>query len=302
MSTSMLACETKAHGIARFADFAELTKPRIMVMVLIVVTTSAFLAAAGSVDMIVLLNTMLGTTLVAASASALNQWLERETDRRMRRTAARPLPMGRLKANEVLTFGVVTITAGTLYLALTVNLTCAAFALTTWILYVWVYTPLKSRSSANTLVGAIPGALPVLIGWSAMRPDVLTLEAFSLFAMVFLWQFPHFMAIAWIYRRQYRRAGLRMLTVVDPSGRRAAITAIATAALLVPASIMAFSPSSTASWLCVIAIAVLGAAQLACATAFWMRTCEKSARLLLRASLVYLPIVLALWILFPVVS
>ena len=302
MSTSILACESKAQGIARFADFAELTKPRIMVLVLVVVTTSAFLAAGGSVDVVVLLNTLLGTTLVAASASALNQWLERETDRRMERTAARPLPMGRLGANEVLLFGAVTITAGALYLAFTVNLTCAAFALTTWILYVWVYTPLKSRSSANTLVGAIPGALPVLIGWSAMRPAGLSLEAFSLFALVFLWQFPHFMAIAWIYRRQYRRAGLCMLTVVDPSGRRAAITAMATAVLLVPASVIAFAPSSAASWLCVVAIAALGLAQLGCATAFSMRTCEKTARLLLRASLVYLPVVLALWMLIPVVS
>jgi len=165
-----------------------------------------------------------------------------------------------------------------------------------------VYTPLKSRSSANTFVGALPGALPVLIGWSAMRPEGLTLDAFALFALVFLWQFPHFMAIAWIYRRQYRRAGLRMLTVVDPSGRRAAITAIATAALVLPASVMAFAPSSVASWLCVIAITAMGTAQLACAGVFWMRTCEKSARLLLRASLVYLPVVLALWMLIPLVS
>jgi protoheme IX farnesyltransferase len=288
--------------MARLADFAELTKPRILVLVLAVVSTSAFLAAGGAMNLAVLLGTLLGTTLVAASASALNQWMERESDRRMRRTAARPLPMGRLAAGEVLVFGVAAVVAGILILAIAVNLTCAAFALASWLLYVWVYTPLKSRSSANTLIGAIPGALPVLIGWSAVRPDGLTLEAAALFAVVFLWQFPHFMAIAWIYRRQYRRAGLRMVTVVDPSGRRAAFTAISTAALLLPASLIAFAPAGFLAWLCFACIVALGLGQLACAAAFRWRTCETTARVLLRASLVYLPAVLALWVLIPVLS
>lgn len=302
MSTSSLTCESRTQGIARVAYYADLVKPRILVLVLAVVTTSAFMAAGRSMNIITLLYTLLGTSLVAGSASALNQWMERETDRRMRRTAARPLPMGRLAASEVLTFGAATIVSGTLILALAVNLTCAAFALATWVLYVWAYTPLKSRSSTNTLVGAIPGALPVLIGWSAMRPAGLTLEALALFTVVFLWQFPHFMAIAWIYRRQYRRAGLQMLTVVDPTGRRASFTAIATAALLLPVSLVAFSPSGWLAWSCAAGILLLGLGQLACAAAFRMKTCETTARVLLRASLVYLPAVLALWILVPVLS
>ena len=301
MSTSSL-CESRAQGIAHVADFADLAKPRILLLVLAVVVASAFMAAGGAVDLATLGYTLLGTALTAASASALNQWMERETDRRMRRTASRPLPMGRLAPSEVLVFGATTIIAGVLVLAIAVNLICALFALSTWVLYVWVYTPLKSRSSANTLVGAIPGALPVLIGWSAVRPNGLTLEALALFGVVFLWQFPHFMAIAWIYRRQYRRAGLQMLTVVDPSGRRASLTAIGTAVLLIPASLIAFSPTNVWAWLCVGGILALGLAQLGCAAAFRMKTCETTARLLLRASLVYLPAVLTLWILIPVLS
>ncbi|MBI3838502.1 MAG: protoheme IX farnesyltransferase, partial [Planctomycetia bacterium] len=237
MSMTSLSIETRrAAWLERFGDYVELTKPRITAMVLFTVGVAAVVANWGPPNGWLLLHTLAGTALVAASASALNQWLERDTDAQMARTLDRPLPAGRLTAFQVLGFSVLTIVVGSTYLAAAVGLRTAALGLFTWLLYVWIYTPLKTRTSTNTAVGAVAGALPVLIGWTAVGAP-LDLRAWSLGLIVFLWQFPHFMAIAWIYRRQYAAAGLKMLSVVDPSGLRPAAQAIVAALVLIPVSL-----------------------------------------------------------------
>jgi protoheme IX farnesyltransferase len=243
-----------------------------------------------------MIHAMLGTLLVASSASALNQYLERKLDLRMDRTADRPLPAGRLSAAEVIAFAVVTIVAGEVYLALLVNREAALWGLLTWAIYVWVYTPLKTRTPLNTAIGAISGALPVFIGWSAagsVSDDFL--RASSLFMIVFLWQFPHFMAIAWMYRKQYGKAGMQMLSVVDPTGRRAGVQAVCGALALLPVSLLPglFTPGLGGSVYLASAF-LLGVMQLAFAVAFCTSLSDLAARRLLKASLVYLPTVLML--------
>jgi protoheme IX farnesyltransferase len=276
--------------ISRLADYVELTKPRIAALVLVAVAASGVLAAAGPLDLWRLAHTLLGTALVAASASALNQWLEREPDGRMRRTENRPLPAGRLSSAEVLAFGAVTIAGGLAYLAATVGLLTAALGLLTWLLYVAVYTPLKRRTWLNTVVGAVAGALPVLMGAAAM--GTIELGAVTLFLIVYLWQFPHFMAIAWLYRRQYAVAGFRMLSVLDASGRRAGRQAVAAALLLLPVSLVPFTLQPL-DWLMAVPIVALGGMQAACAGLFFRDREDVSARRLLRASLIYLPMLLS---------
>ncbi len=282
---------------ARAADYLELTKPRIAVLVLVTVAVAAFVADWGPPSAWLVANTLLGTALVAASASALNQWLERHTDARMARTADRPLPAGRLATSQVLWFGGVTMTLGMFELVWTVNVSTALLGLTTWVVYVWIYTPLKTRTVSNTAVGAVAGALPVLMGWTAVGAP-LDLRAWSMFLIVFLWQFPHFMAIAWIYRRDYGAAGLKMLPVVDQSGLRAGTQAIVAALVLLPVSLVPAlsrpAPELYFTW-----AVLLGIGQLACAVSFLVKLNDTAARRLLWASLVYLPAIMALLLLGP---
>lgn len=297
MSVASLAAEVRRTPLlVRTADFVSLAKPRIAVLVLVTVAVAGFLSSTGPLDLVVLTHALLGTALVAASASALNQWIEGESDAQMERTAGRPIPAGRLSSREVLLFGAVTIVCGTAYLVLMVNFLTGLLGLITWLLYVVVYTPLKARTHWNTVVGAIGGAMPVLIGASATGS--IDLKALTLFLLVYLWQFPHFMAIAWIYRHQYGQAGLQMLTVVDESGRRAGRQAVIGAWLqlpvsLVPALLLPVGPTY-------IAVAVLlGIAQLVCAWGFWQWRDDLWARRLLKASLVYLPAILLMLALGP---
>ncbi len=290
--TTVAIAEVRSLGFSRLADYAELTRPRISAMVLVTVAVAACIAEWGPPSGWLLVHTLLGTALVAASASALNQWLERETDQQMLRTAGRPLPAGRLSNFEVVSFGAASIALGLVYLAATTGAATAALALVTWMLYVWVYTPLKTRTPANTAVGAVAGALPVLIGWTAVGAP-LDMRAWSLFLIVFIWQFPHFMAIAWLYRDQYAAAGLRMLSVVDPSGRRAGAQAIVAALVLIPVSLVPclLQPAPELYFVCAV---LLGLGQLACAVSFFSRLSDIAARRLLLASLVYLPAVMGL--------
>jgi protoheme IX farnesyltransferase len=293
MSTSALSLTQRRAGLlGRLGDYVELTKPRISVLVLVTVAISAYVGRWGSLDAFLMLHALVGTALVAASASALNQWLERRTDRLMPRTLDRPLPAGRLSAGEVLAFGAVSIALGTAYLAWLVNVETALLGIVTWALYVWVYTPLKRQTTANTTIGAVAGAMPVLMGFAAAGAP-LGLEAATLFLIVYLWQFPHFMAIAWLYRRDYEHAGLRMLTVVDPTGRRAGAQALLSALALLPVSVLPVALELGGSVYFAGAL-LLGVAQLAIAGRFLRRLDEASARDLLRASLVYLPV---LWFL-----
>lgn len=292
MSTSTFAIERRTAGwLARLTDYIELTRPRIATMVLIVVGISGYVASSGRPDSLLLVHAIAGTLLVAASASAWNQLLERRRDSLMARTAKRPLPSERLGTAHVIAFGTVTLVVGSVYLALAVNWLTAGLGLLTWTLYVLVYTPLKSRTPLNTLVGAIPGALPVLMGWSAVRgtPDIFAdPRCLAMFSILFFWQLPHFMAIAWMYREQYKRAGLQMMTVVDPSGRQAALHAVMAAAGLLLIS-LALAAGGHGSSVYLFGAIALGAGQLGCAVFFLVKRNVYSARLLLRATLIYLP-------------
>lgn len=290
-TTTTVAIEQDRTLSLRLAAYLELTKPRIAVLVLVVVATSAILASGGYPPAWALLHTLVGTALVAASASALNQWIEQDSDAYMARTSERPLPSGRLTSREVLCFGLVVVTLGVVYLAVLVHWQTALFGLLTWFMYVWMYTPLKSRTTLNTVVGAVAGAMPVCIGWSAVG-DV-DMACLSLFLVLYLWQFPHFMAIAWLYRRQYQEAGLLMLPVVDPDGRRTAAQAMAYAMALLPVSLMPVALLPV-SWVYQAGASILGLGQLGCALWFAHARSERSARWLLRASLIYLPAILLL--------
>jgi protoheme IX farnesyltransferase len=274
--------------VARVMDYVELTKPRIVAMELIAVIVAAHLASPWGVDRSVLLLSVLGAGLVAASAGAWNQWWERATDARMPRTANRPLPAARLSSRQVLVFGAATLILGEAALAAGANLLAAAMAFSTWFIYVLVYTPLKTRTPLNTAVGAASGAMPILIGWTATGAAIDT-RTLAVMAVMFLWQFPHFMAIAWLYRGEYARAGQRMLTVVDPTGLRAGAQAVVGALIVIPVSLVpalapqAGSPVIYSGW-----TLVLGIAQLTAATMFMLNRTDQSARRLLRASLAYL--------------
>jgi len=214
-----------------------LTKPRLNLLVLVTTWVGVYLAAPGGVAPMILLHTLVGTALVAGGASALNQVWERDTDRLMRRTHARPLPDGRLSVAEGTWFGVLLAGCGLAELALAVNVLCASVAMVTLVSYVLVYTPLKTRTSLSTLVGGVPGALPPVIGWSAATGEIAS-PALVLFSIVFLWQIPHFLAIAWLYRDDYARAGMPLLPVLEPDGRRTGQQALLYAAALWPVSLM----------------------------------------------------------------
>lgn len=299
MSSPVLVYESRRELLsARLADYLELSKPRIAVLELVVVSVCAYAAGWNPGQAWLLASTLLGTALLAASASALNQWLERDVDGLMQRTCGRPLPAGRLTGGDVLAFGLATAAAGTGMLLVLVNLRTALVGLAAWALYVWVYTPLKSRTVANTAVGAVAGALPVLIGWSAAG-GAWGLETFAWFLILFLWQFPHFMAIAWLYRAQYAAAELKMLAVTDPTGLRAGAQAVLAALALVPVSLVPVLQQA-GSGLYFAWTLGLGLGQLACAAAFLLRTNDLTARWLLRASLIYLPMLLLLRVVAPV--
>jgi protoheme IX farnesyltransferase len=274
--------------LARTRDYIELTKPRIVVMELVTVIVAAHLASPWGMDPLVLVHTVIGAALVAASAGAFNQWLEQSTDALMIRTANRPLPAGRLTNSQVVSFGIATLVIGSIQLITCVGALTASVALAIWIVYVLAYTPLKTRSPINTAVGAISGALPILIGWTATGAAI-DIRALALVAVMFLWQFPHFMAIAWLYRADYVRGRQCMLTVVDPTGIRAGAQAVVGALALVPVSLVpAMSPQSGSIAVYSVWTLVLGAMQIVAATLFLFHRDDRSARRLLRASLVYL--------------
>jgi protoheme IX farnesyltransferase len=294
MKVAATVCtETPALTRTRIADYVELTKPRVAVLVLFTVAAGTLLASRNFVDWVVLCHTLIGTALVAAGASALNQFLERERDQLMRRTESRPLPAGRLQPFEVLVFGTGLGIAGVVYLVITLAHPLAALvAAFTFVSYVFVYTPLKRKTSLNTLVGAVPGALPPVIGWVAVRGSI-DAEAASLFLILFLWQIPHFLAIAWIYREDYGRAGLCMLPVIDRDGGMSGRQMVSYCLALIPASLTPFILGRP-GWIYLIGALVLGVVFLGFALAFVRRRSLRQARGVLRASLIYLPVLLAL--------
>ena len=218
-------------------DYIQLTKPRITWLILMSTAVGYFFGARNAWHFWSILHTILGTALIASGTAALNQWYEREADRKMRRTADRPIPSGRLSAKRALIFGILLSALGFLELALGVNWLSGLLGLFTLLSYLFLYTPLKQRTPLSTLVGAFPGAMPPMIGYAAAS-GVLDTQAWTLFAILFLWQFPHFLAIAWMYREDYQRAGIRMLPVVEPSGEGTARQIVLYSLALIPVSML----------------------------------------------------------------
>jgi protoheme IX farnesyltransferase len=280
---------------SRFIDYLELTKPRIAVMALFTVAAGYLLGAGPAADSRILFHALVGAGLVAAGGSALNQLLERRLDARMRRTANRPLPAGRIMPEEAAAFGAGLCGAGLAYLLATVPTAALVAAAVTLISYVLVYTPLKGVTVWNTVIGAVPGALPPVIGWCAARGWEGSGVALALFAVLFLWQLPHFMAIAWMYRDDYAAAGLRMLPGIDATGRLTAIAMVVTAAALVPAGTIAGLVGG--GLISAIGASLIGLHFLWRSFGFYRSRTDREARRALRASLVYLPCVFALLLL-----
>jgi protoheme IX farnesyltransferase len=271
------------------ADYVALAKPRLNVLVVATSAAGYYLGATGPLNLAVMAAAVAGTAFVAGGASALNQLYERETDALMRRTRMRPLPDGRITPAEARIFGLALSAAGLVLLAALAGWLAAILALGTLTIYVAVYTPLKRRSPIATLVGAVPGALPPLIGWAASRGEI-SIGGLSLFLIVFLWQIPHFMAIAWMYRDDYRLAGFPMLPVIDSDGRRTGREAVVYAAALLPASLVPTLAGVSGNAYAVIA-AALGAGLLAAAVKFAADRSDIAARRLFFGSLIYLPLI-----------
>jgi protoheme IX farnesyltransferase len=281
------------QGSRAWADFVTLTKPRVNLLVLVTTIIGFHLGnASGLVDYALLFNTVVGTFLVASGAAAFNQVLERDVDARMRRTMNRPLPDGRLSTRESAWFAAALSAAGLLQIGVGANWLAAGIAAATLGSYALVYTPLKRVTSLATVIGAVPGALPPMIGWTAARGDV-TLEAWVLFAIVFFWQMPHVLAVSWMYREDYARGGIRVLPVGDRDGRSTAFQMVNYAAALIPVSLLP-TIVGLAGRVYFAGAIVLGIAMLALSIRFAQDRTPARARRLFFASLAYLPL---LWVL-----
>jgi heme o synthase len=302
-TTSLQAPAARVTTLSRWADFVELTKPRIVVLELVAVVVMLHVAtrygAAGTPwSLSLLLGVAWGTLLVAGSANAINQWIERELDARMRRTRNRPIPSGRLTPADALAFGVLTLAMGVSTLAMTAGPGAALVALATWAIYVAVYTPMKTRTWLNTAVGAVSGALPLGIGWVAGGGGLADPMSLAVLGVMYVWQFPHFMAIAWLCRDDYGVAGYKMSTTLDPSGVCAGWQAVVGSAVLLPVSLAPLVLSDTITYVPYAAPVLFGGvAMLVRSAQFLADRNELTARRLMRASLLYVPMWLAgLWL------
>jgi heme o synthase len=273
---------------ARWTDYLALTKPRLNLLVILTTLAGYYLGMDDAAPLSRLLHTVLGTTLVAAGSAALNQVWERHTDRLMRRTAQRPLPAARLAPGPALWFGLALSATGLADLWIFANPLSSLVALVTLLSYLVWYTPLKLRSSLSTIVGAIPGALPPLIGWAAAT-GTLSLGGWVLFGIVFLWQMPHFLAIAWMYRDDYAQAGMPLLPVLEPSGRSTGRQAVLYAAATIPVSLLPTAIGLAGPRFLVAAL-VLGAIVLWLAFEFAATRTHATARRLFYATIIYLPL------------
>jgi protoheme IX farnesyltransferase len=275
---------------ARAADWVTLTKPRLNLLVLITTLAGLYLAEPGGVSTSLLVHTLVGSALVAGGAAALNQVLERTTDALMRRTRNRPLAAGRLGAAEGAALGTLLSIAGLVELAVFTNLTAAAVAGVTLASYVFLYTPLKTRTSLATLIGAVPGALPPVIGWAAATGEISG-PAVVLFGIVFLWQMPHFLAIAWMYRDDYAQAGIPLLPVLEPDGRRTGYQALLYAAVLWPVSLLPVMAGLAGLPYSIVAT-VLGFLYIGLSVRFAQERSPATARRLFLFSILYLALLL----------
>jgi heme o synthase len=279
-------------------DYIDLTKPRITWLILMSTGVGYYFGHKGQWSFWILLNTIVGTALVASGTAALNQWYERDADRHMRRTQMRPLPSGRLSAGQALWFGIALALIGGLELGLSVNWLASGLCISTLLLYLFLYTPLKQKTWWSTTVGAFPGAMPPLIGYAAAA-NRLTPEAWVLYAILFLWQFPHFYAIAWMYRDDYARAGIRMLPVVEPDGESTARQILLYSVLLIPISLLPNWLGMTGTLYTAGAIA-MGLVFLYSGVRVSLDRTNARARKVLLASVLYLPVIYCLMILDPV--
>src|SRR5687767_2642910 len=279
-----------AHS--RGGDFVTLTKPRLNFLVLLTTAAAYSLGAGPEARLIDLVHTLLGTFLVAGGAAALNQVWERDTDRLMRRTQQRPMADMRMSVTEGAAFGIALTAIGAAELAYFVNPLSAAVALLTTASYLLFYTPLKLRTSLSTIAGAVPGALPAVIGWAAAT-NTLSIEAWVLFGIVFMWQMPHFLAISWMYRDEYARAGMPLLPVIEPDGRSTGRQAVLYTAVLIPISMLPTGVGLATAWYLVGAI-TLGAILMLMSLEFSAKRDLPTARRLFFGSILYLPILWAL--------
>ena len=278
---------------SKLSDYLCLTKPEVTFLVLIATALGGFMAAE-SPDVVILCHAVFGTALVAGGTAALNHYLEREHDKKMRRTANRPLPSGRLAAGEALAFGTGISAAGVVYLAILVNWLTSFLGLATLLTYLCIYTPLKRRTTWATFVGAFPGAAPVLMGWTAITGS-LSAGAWALYALLFVWQFPHFLAIAWMYREDYTRAGMLMLPARDPLGDAAFRQILGYSLVLIPVSLLPTFLGMTGT----VYLWTVGLLSFAFLGFAWHVSRERSkvgAKMLLHATVIYLPLVYAVMV------
>ena len=278
----------------RLAAYAELTKPRITFLIVLTAAAGFALASPGRIDYAALCSAMAGIALLSSGIATLNQYMERDLDALMRRTADRPLPSGKLLPWEALLFGAGLTVLAEIYLAVLVNPLSAVLGLTVIAGYLFAYTPLKTRTTLSTMVGAFPGAVPPLIGWAAARGSI-SIEAWVLFAILFLWQFPHFLAIAWMYREDYARAKILMLPVVEPDGRVTAQQIVVYTLLLLPVSLLpTVLGISGKVYLC--GAIILGLLFLYSSVRAALSKSRQEARRLLLASVIYLPLLFILMV------
>jgi len=285
---------TDLAAMSRGTAYIALTKPDVSFLVLITTAAGYYMGARGPVDWLHLVHTVFATMLIAAGTAALNHYIERESDRHMRRTASRPLPSGVLQPREALWFGVGLCVAGAIYLYFAAGPLAAGLGVATCLSYLLAYTPLKKRTVWATFVGAFPGAIPPMIGWAAATGS-LDRGAWLLFAILFLWQFPHFHAIAWMYREDYARAGILMLPVVDKQGTRTFRQIIITAAALVGVSLLPAIVGLAGVWYFFGALAVSVALLQVC---LWAATAKTNirAKWLMHATVIHIPVLLGLMI------
>src|SRR5262245_31139710 len=287
--------ERKGSVAGKLAAYAELTKPRITFLVMLTAAAGFCMGSREGIDYLALLNMAFGIAMLSSGISTLNQYLERDVDGLMRRTRMRPLPSGKLMPVEALLFGVFLSAVATAYLRIFINPLSALLGLATLASYLFVYTPLKTKTTLSTVLGAFPGAMPPFIGWVAARGNI-TLEAWVLFAILFLWQFPHFLAIAWMYRDDYARAGIKMLPVVEPEGKVTGQQIIIYTLMLIPVSLLPAAMGLSGS-VYLVGAALLGVGFLFfSARAAFVRTAWQARQLLL-ASVLYLPILFGLMVL-----
>jgi protoheme IX farnesyltransferase len=279
----------------RLLAYLELTKPRITFLIVLTAAAGFCLGARAPFDYLNLTHAMIGIALLSSGIAALNQYMERDLDALMRRTATRPLPAGKLSPLEAFIFGLGVTIIAELYLGVLVNPLTALLGLTVIVGYLLLYTPLKTRTSLSTVVGAFPGAVPPLIGWAAARGE-MGLEAWVLFGILFLWQFPHFLAIAWMYREDYARAGIMMLPVVEPEGRITGQQIILYTAILLPVSLLP-TLLGTSGRIYFFGALILGSGFLYSSIRAALSKSRQQARRLLLASVIYLPLLFVLMVL-----